>query len=221
LKPGRYIALVVADTGVGMEMGIQARAFEPFFTTKAAGKGTGLGLSTVYGIVQQSNGQVSFTSQPGHGTAFRVYLPRTDSAQTAEAVPDAADRALDGSETVLLVEDDASVCELVRAVLSSHGYTVLSARDPQEAESLCEQNRSRIGLLLSDVILPKMSGAELSTRLAARNPQMKILFMSGYIDDSVVRQGIQEKEVAFLQKPFSPLSLAKKVREVLDGQRVR
>lgn len=221
LKPGRYIELVVADTGVGMEMGIQARAFEPFFTTKAAGKGTGLGLSTVYGIVQQSNGQVSFTSQPGHGTAFRVYLPRTDSAQTAEAVPDAADSALDGSETVLLVEDDASVCELVRAVLSSHGYTVLSARDPQEAESLCEQNRSRIGLLLSDVILPKMSGAELSTRLAARNPQMKILFMSGYIDDSVVRQGIQEKEVAFLQKPFSPVSLAKKVREVLDGQRVR
>ena len=204
-----------------MEMNVQARAFEPFFTTKAAGKGTGLGLSTVYGIVQQSNGHITFTSQPGHGTMFRVYLPRTDSAQSAELVPIAAVGSLDGNETVLLVEDDASVCELVRAVLNSHGYTVLSARDPQEAEALGEQHASRIGLLVSDVILPKMSGAELSTRLAMRNPNMKILFMSGYIDDSVVRQGIREKEVAFLQKPFSPLSLAKKVREVLDGQRVR
>lgn len=221
LKPGSYVELVVTDTGIGMEMNVQARAFEPFFTTKAAGKGTGLGLSTVYGIVQQSNGHITFTSQPGHGTMFRVYLPRTDSAQSAELVPIAAVGSLDGNETVLLVEDDASVCELVRAVLNSHGYTVLSARDPQEAEALGEQHASRIGLLVSDVILPKMSGAELSTRLAMRNPNMKILFMSGYIDDSVVRQGIREKEVAFLQKPFSPLSLAKKVREVLDGQRVR
>jgi len=221
LKAGRYVELVVTDTGVGMDMRVQARAFEPFFTTKAAGKGTGLGLSTVYGIVQQSNGHIGFTSQPGHGTTFRMYLPRIDSAKSADLVTDAAVGSLYGHETVLIVEDDASVCELVRAVLNSHGYTVLSARDPQEAEALCEERSSQIGLLLSDVILPKMSGAELSARLTTRNPNMKVLFMSGYIDDSLVRQGIQEREMAFLQKPFSPLSLAKKVREVLNGQRVR
>ena len=121
----------------------------------------------------------------------------------------------------MLVEDDASVCELVRAVLTSHGYTVLSARRPNEAEVLCEENRDRIDLLLSDVVMPEMSGSELAKRLTAHNSRMKILFMSGYIDDSLIRQGIQEKEVAFLQKPFSPQSLAKKVREVLGGLRVR
>jgi len=220
LKPGRYVELVVSDTGVGMGMEVQARIFEPFFTTKPLGKGTGLGLSTVYGIVQQANGHVTFTSQPGAGTTFRVYLPRIDEPQ--ETLKAVAERQLDldGSETVLVVEDDASVCELVRAVLTSHGYSVLSARDPHEAVSLCAQKDHRIDLLLSDVIMPNMSGAELSAKLMSLHPQLKVLFMSGYIDDSVVRQGIREKEVAFLQKPFSPLSLAKKVREVLDGQRV-
>jgi signal transduction histidine kinase/CheY-like chemotaxis protein len=221
VKPGRYVEFIVTDTGIGMGVDVQARVFEPFFTTKPAGKGTGLGLSTVYGIVQQANGHVTFTSQPGGGTTFRIYLPRIDSAQSAAAPPDARGAALDGSETVLLVEDDASVCELVRAVLTSHGYTVLSARRPNEAEALCEENRDRIDLLLSDVVMPEMSGAELARRLTAHNSRMKILFMSGYIDDSLIRQGIQEKEVAFLQKPFSPLSLAKKVREVLGSLRVR
>jgi PAS domain S-box-containing protein len=221
MKPGRYVEFIVTDTGIGMGVDVQARVFEPFFTTKPAGKGTGLGLSTVYGIVQQANGHVTFTSQPGGGTTFRIYLPRIDSAQSAAAPPDARGAALDGSETVLLVEDDASVCELVRAVLTSHGYTVLSARRPNEAEALCEANRDRIDLLLSDVVMPEMSGAELAKRLTVHNSRMKILFMSGYIDDSLIRQGIQEKEVAFLQKPFSPLNLAKKVREVLGSLRVR
>ena len=193
-----------------MGMDVQAHVFEPFFTTKPAGKGTGLGLSTVYGIVQQASGHVTFTSQPGGGTTFRIYLPRIDSAQTKGTLPEASGASLDGSETVLLVEDDASVCELVRAVLTSHGYTVLSAGRPHEAEILCAKNREGIHLLLADVVMPEMSGAELSKRLARENPRMKVLFMSGYIDDSVIRQGIQEKEVAFLQKPFSPLSLAKK-----------
>jgi CheY-like chemotaxis protein len=220
LKPGRYLELIVSDTGVGMDLNVQSRVFEPFFTTKPAGKGTGLGLSTVYGIVQQANGHVTFTSQPGRGTTFRVYLPRIDSKQPAGFPTDANVVALDGSETVLLVEDDPSVCELVRAVLISHGYTVLSARRPQEAKILCETHAGRIALLLSDVIMPEMNGGELSRRLAESNPQMKVLFMSGYIDDALVRKGIKEKDVAFLQKPFSPLSLAKKVREVLDGLRV-
>jgi PAS domain S-box-containing protein len=219
-KPGRYLELIVSDTGVGMDLNVQSRVFEPFFTTKPAGKGTGLGLSTVYGIVQQANGHVTFTSQPGRGTTFRVYLPRIDSKQPAGLLSDANIAALDGQETVLLVEDDPSVCELVRAVLTSHGYTVLSARRPQEAKMLCETHAGRIALLLSDVIMPEMNGGELSRRLAESNPQMKVLFMSGYIDDALVRKGIKEKDVAFLQKPFSPLSLAKKVREVLDGLRV-
>jgi len=221
VKPGRYVEFIVTDTGIGMGMEVQAHVFEPFFTTKPSGKGTGLGLSTVYGIVQQANGHITFTSQPGGGTTFRIYFPQIDSAESTGDLPDASGAALDGSETVLLVEDDASVCELVRAVLTSHGYTVLSARHPREAEILCEKNRERVDLLLSDVVMPEMSGAELSKRLASRNPRMKVLFMSGYIDDSVIRHGIQGKEVAFLQKPFSPQSLARKVREVLDGLRVR
>jgi PAS domain S-box-containing protein len=220
LKPGQYLELIVSDTGVGMDLNVQSRVFEPFFTTKPAGKGTGLGLSTVYGIVQQANGHVTFTSQPGRGTTFRVYLPRIDSKQPAGLLSDSRTAALDGSETVLLVEDDPAVCELVRAVLTSHGYTVLSARRPQEAKMLCETHAGRIALLLSDVVMPEMNGGELSRRLTENNPQMKVLFMSGYIDDALVRKGIKEKDVAFLQKPFSPLSLARKVREVLDGLRV-
>jgi len=221
LKPGPCVELAVSDTGVGMDVQVQAHIFEPFFTTKPLGKGTGLGLSTVYGIVHQAKGYITFTSQPGAGTTFRVYLPRIDKPQQPLEIPVEKELVLDGCEIILLVEDDASVCELIRAVLTSHGYSVLSARDPHEAEVLCIQNSGRVDLLLSDVILPKMSGADLSARLLAHNPRLKVLFMSGYIDDSVVRQEIQEKELAFLQKPFSPLSLAKKVREVLDGLRVR
>ena len=220
LKPGQYVELVVSDTGVGMDVNVQSRIFEPFFTTKPLGKGTGLGLSTVYGIVQQANGHVTFTSQPGGGTTFRVYLPRIDSGKTADAHADAFGAALDGRETVLLVEDDSAVCELVRAVLISHGYNVLAARRPQEAENLCEQQQGQIDLLLSDVVMPEMSGGELSVRLLEKRPAMKVLFMSGYIDEAVLQQGIREKKVAFLQKPFSPLSLARRVREVLDGQPV-
>jgi PAS domain S-box-containing protein len=221
LKPGNYVELVVSDTGVGMELAVQARIFEPFFTTKPLGKGTGLGLSTVYGIVQQAGGHVTFTSQPGGGTTFRVYLPQIGSSLPAAEAGRTDERSLDGTETVLLVEDDPAVCELVRAVLMSHGYSVLSTRSPQEAQKLCEERRGRIDLLLSDVVMPEMSGRELSGRLLQKNPIMKVLFMSGYIDEAVVHEGIREKKVAFLQKPFSPLSLAKKVREVLDGQPVR
>jgi len=212
---------VVKDTGVGMDLGVQTRLFEPFFTTKPAGKGTGLGLSTVYGILKQANGNITFTSQPGHGTSFRIYLPRTDSVQTASSQTAEEHEPLEGREKVLLVEDDAAVCDLIRAVLSSHGYTVVCPARPQDAELVFEKHEGNFDLLLSDVVMPEISGAELAKRLSAKNPRMKTLFMSGYIGDSIVREGIQEKAMGFLQKPFAPMTLAKKVREVLDETRVK
>jgi PAS domain S-box-containing protein len=221
VKPGRYVEFLVSDTGVGMDLNVQTRLFEPFFTTKPVGKGTGLGLSTVYGILKQSNGYVTFTSQPGRGSTFRLYLPRTDSFQLAESLSIESTASLDGSETVLLVEDDPAVSAFISAVLNSHGYRVLTPKRPQDAEKTFEENHGRVHLLLTDVVMPEISGAELSKRLAARNPQMKLLFMSGYIGDDILRQGIQQQDVPFLQKPFTPLILARKVREVLDGSSVR
>ena len=221
MKPGRYVEFVVKDTGVGMDMAVQTRLFEPFFTTKPAGKGTGLGLSTVYGILKQAAGNITFTSQPGHGTTFRIYLPRTDSVQADSRQTAEKYEALDGREKVLLVEDDAAVCDLIRAVLSSHGYTVVCPTRPQDAEQVFERHGGDFDLLLSDVVMPEISGTELAKRLSARNPRMKVLFMSGYIGDAIVRQGIQEKGMGFLQKPFAPMLLAKKVREILDETRVQ
>ena len=221
LKPGRYIEFLVSDTGVGMDLKVQTRLFEPFFTTKPVGKGTGLGLSTVYGILKQANGHIAFTSQPGHGTTFRMYLPRIDSAVPADLPAADLPAALDGNETVLLVEDDASVCDFIRAVLTSHGYAVLTPIRPKDAEALFEEKGGQIDLLLSDVVMPETSGAELAKRLSAKNPRMKVLFMSGYIGDDIVRLGIQQTEVPFLQKPFAPLTLVRRIREILDGSRVR
>lgn len=221
IKPGRYVELSVNDTGVGMAPEIQSHVFEPYFTTKPTGKGTGLGLSTVYGIVQQSGGYVTFTSEKGVGTSFRVLLPRVDSPQVPMMAAEFPGASYGGGETVLLVEDEIAVCDLVRAILLSRGYNVLAARLPQEAEALAEKHKGKIHLLLTEVIMPGMNGAELSKRIASHNSGMKVLFMSGYIDDSVVRQGISENEASFLQKPFTPISLARKVREVLDGAAVR
>jgi two-component system cell cycle sensor histidine kinase/response regulator CckA len=221
IKPGRYVELSVSDTGIGMDPQTQAHIFEPYFTTKPSGKGTGLGLSTVYGIVQQAGGYVTFSSKLRVGTTFRILLPRIDSEQTPRSSPIFSEPSYSGEETVLLTEDEPAVCDLVRAILTSRGYTVLPARLPQEAERISETHQGKIDLLLTDVIMPGMSGAELSKRIARRIPGIKVLFMSGYIDDSVVRLGISENEAAFLQKPFTPMSLAKKVREVLDGAAVR
>lgn len=221
IKPGRYVELSVSDTGVGMATEIQAHIFEPYFTTKPTGKGTGLGLSTVYGIVQQSGGYVTFSSEKGVGTTFRVLLPRIDSAQAPVSALEAPGASYTGVETVLLAEDEPAVCDLVRAILISRGYSVLSARLPQEAEAISESHQGKIDLLLTDVIMPGMSGAELAKRIVAKIPGIKVLFMSGYIDDSIVREGIRESEASFLQKPFTPISLARKVREALDGAAVR
>ena len=217
LKPGSYVECVVKDTGIGMDPNTQSHLFEPFFTTKPAGKGTGLGLSTIYGILKQANGHITFSSQPARGTTFRIYLPRTDSAQAETTQTAQAPALLHGNETILLVEDDPAVCDLIRSVLSEHGYTVLAPAQPQEAEALFEAQGRRVHLLLSDVVMPEVSGTELAKRLSAKNPQLKVLFMSGYVDDPVVRQGIEGHEVGFLQKPFAPLALARKVREVLNS----
>ncbi|HXT24671.1 MAG TPA: ATP-binding protein [Candidatus Eisenbacteria bacterium] len=218
LKPGRYIEFLVKDTGTGMDPGVQKRLFEPFFTTKPTGKGTGLGLSTVYGILKQANGHITFTSQPGRGTTFRIFLPCIASALPASPRSAQRQESLRGRETVLIVEDDASVCELIRSVLDSHGYSVLTAAQPDQAETLlAHPDGQAVDLMVSDVVMPGLSGTELASRLSSKNPRMKVLFMSGYIDDALVRAGIEDKDVAFLQKPFAPITLVRKVREVLDG----
>jgi len=216
MAPGEYVELTVTDSGAGMEPAVKAHIFEPFFTTKPMGKGTGLGLSTVYGIVQQADGYITFESELGKGASFHIFLPRLRSEVKTKAAEVERMARLRGGETVLLVEDDASVCELVRAVLTSHGYSVLAARRPQEAELICRAHGQRIDLLLTDVIMPEMSGPELAKRLDGTIAPKRLLYMSGYIDDSVVRQEIQEKGTPYLQKPFSPENLIKKVREVLD-----
>jgi CheY-like chemotaxis protein len=209
--------LAVTDTGTGMERATQARIFEPFFTTKEKGKGTGLGLSTVFGIVQQSGGSIWVYSEPGEGTTFKVYLPRVDAA--AERLRSSRPPAnLRGSETILLVEDDEQVRAVARAILRHNGYEVVESRSPGEALLLSERHRGKIHLLLTDVVMPQMGGPELAKRLAAQRPDIKVLCMSGYTDDSIVRHGILESSIAYLQKPLTPEALTSKVREVLDSK---
>ncbi|HEV8677173.1 MAG TPA: ATP-binding protein [Methylomirabilota bacterium] len=216
LTPGPHVMLAVTDTGIGMDAETRARIFEPFFTTKEAGKGTGLGLSTVYGIVRQSGGSITVDSQPARGATFRVYLPRV-----AEAGPvgDLAtgSRRRRGSETVLLVEDEEEVRELAREILESEGYSVVLAADGPEALGVVQRHRGRIHLLLTDVVMPEMSGSELARHLQQRDPDLKVLYTSGYTDDTLVRHGVSEARAALLHKPFTAESLGWKVREVLDG----
>ncbi|MGD0675102.1 MAG: PAS domain S-box protein [Polyangiaceae bacterium] len=214
--PGPHVMLAVSDTGIGMDLAVQARIFEPFFTTKEAGKGTGLGLSTVFGIAQQAGGSVGVYSEPGKGSTFKVYFPRVE-AETS-AVPSIVQRAsLRGSETVLLVEDQEQVRAVAHGILKRMGYDVIVAAGAHEALLRSEKLRRPIHLLLTDVVMPEMSGAELAKRIAPGRPDMKVLFMSGYTDDSIVRHGVLESEMAFLQKPFTPESMARKVRETLNA----
>ena len=215
-KPGPYILVAVSDTGSGMDAATKARLFEPFFTTKGTGKGTGLGLSTAFGIIRQSSGSIEVYSEPGRGTSVKVYLPRIDEPAVEEK-GDLRAATARGSETILLVEDDEMVRNLVRETLERQGYKVMDSADPQDARRTAEHFKGPIQLMITDVVMPKVSGRELAEQLTRKRPDMKVLYMSGYTDNAVVNSGLLHKEVAFLQKPFTPAALAQKVREVLES----
>ncbi len=217
LRPGRYALLTVADTGHGMDAQTKARIFEPFFTTKEVGKGTGLGLATVYGNVTASGGHINVSSEIGRGTVFQVFWPRAAGPAKPGSVHDLDLTVRGGSETVLLVEDEDSVRGLAAKVLASYGYRVIEARDGAEAEQVGRRGGDYLHLMVTDVVMPGISGLELATRLAPVRPKMRVLFMSGYTDDAIVRRGVLAEDAAFLQKPFTPEVLARKVREVLDA----
>jgi CheY-like chemotaxis protein len=217
---GEYVRLTFADTGCGMDQETIDRVFEPFFTTKPKGQGTGLGLATVFGIVKQNNGHISVESAIGKGTTFTILLPRY-CGDTGEPVDKREDVPLRGKETILIVEDEEELLRVARSSLEMYGYSILLAHSPGEAILLSEKNEQEINLLLTDVVLPEMNGRELRDRLLRTRPTLKTLFMSGHSVDVVAHRGILHEGIAFLQKPFTPVALARKVREVLDDVSVR
>jgi PAS domain S-box-containing protein len=219
LSPGAYVLLSISDTGVGMDAETQAHIFEPFFTTKEVGKGTGLGLATVYGIVRQNRGNITVSSRPGEGTTFEIYLPCYHEEETSlltrqgQATPEFPK----GKETILLVEDEDMVRDLARHTLQQNGYQILEARDGREALDFCREYRQPIHLLLTDVIMPRgLSGPDLAIQVMTLRPDIKVLYVSGYVDNEIVKHGVLNADVEFLQKPFSPTALARKVRDILD-----
>jgi PAS domain S-box-containing protein len=213
---GRYVMLAVSDTGVGMDAQTKARIFEPFFTTKEKGKGTGLGLSTVYGIVKQSGGYVWVYSELGHGTTIKLYLPRVDAPAEPQAPPRET-ATLTGTETILLAEDDDILRPLTKGLLAKLGYTVLDAESAEQALAVAGARQGPIHLLVADVVMPGASGRELARRLAQSRPETRVLYVSGYTDDAIVHHGMLDPGLKFLQKPFTPAALARKVRDVLDA----
>jgi PAS domain S-box-containing protein len=217
LQPGRYVLLAVTDSGTGMDEQTKARIFEPFFTTKEPGKGTGLGLATVYGIMKQSGGHVSAYSEVGHGTTFKVYLPAAATKAEAPTRMRPTEVVRGGTETVLLVEDEPGVRKLAQEVLARNGYAVLNAENGAEALRVCQTSARPIHLMVTDVVMPKMGGPESADQLKAIRPEMKVLFMSGYADRAIASHQVLSAGTPFLQKPFTPAALARKVREVLDG----
>jgi two-component system, cell cycle sensor histidine kinase and response regulator CckA len=221
VKPGVFMRLTVSDNGAGMDQKTQARIFEPFFTTKETGKGTGLGLSTVYGVVKQSGGHIQVYSEQGIGTTFKLYFPVVEKAPESrepKAKPVVQRR---GKETILVVEDDQSLRELAKNILSGQGYTVFAAQHPNEVRDICTEIGDKIDLLLTDVIMPQMSGKDVAALCTGMIPKLKVLYMSGYTSDVIMHHGVLEEGLAFLQKPFTPIGLTAKVREVLDSDAVR
>jgi two-component system, cell cycle sensor histidine kinase and response regulator CckA len=215
VQPGPYVHLAVSDTGCGMDMETQARIFEPFFTTKEEGKGTGLGLATVYGTIQEAGGFITVQSQPGQGATFHVHLPQINVSEIAQSAPITTASAR-GSETILLVEDQDQLRSLISEVLSKNGYRVLQAGHGQEALDVTRNYKEPIHLMITDLVMPQMGGRELVLALTSTHPGMKILFMSGYLDDTITQEEISSSSLAFIPKPFAPDTLAQKVREVLD-----
>jgi two-component system, cell cycle sensor histidine kinase and response regulator CckA len=220
-KPGPYVMLAVSDTGTGMDKATQARIFEPFFSTKEAGQGTGLGLATVFGIVKQSDGMIEVHSECGKGTTFRLYFPATTAGtvQSSLPPPPPCHTQSSGNETILLVEDEPLLRALGCKILRKRGYIVLDAQDGVDALRLAEEHGGTIDLLLTDVVMPRMGGRPLAEQLLLLRPDVKVLYMSGYTDDVVVRNGLVDATLSFIQKPVSPEALARKVREVLDSAR--
>jgi two-component system cell cycle sensor histidine kinase/response regulator CckA len=218
IVPGKYVMVAVSDTGTGMTPEVQSRIFEPFFTTKEVGQGTGLGLATVYGIVKQAHGYVWVYSEPGHGTTFKIYLPRIEASEAPAEAPTARRGAVSrGAETILLVEDDQAVRMVARRILACWGYTVLEAVTGAEALLIVERQGSEIDLVLTDMVMPEMSGPELASVLRERHPALRVLFMSGYSRNVLQQKRVFGAGSAYLEKPFTPEGLAAKVREVLDG----
>jgi len=216
--PGRFVMLAVSDTGSGMDDATKARIFEPFFTTKEVGKGTGLGLATVYGIVKQSGGYIWLYSEPGNGAAFKIYLPRVDAERDAPVTAAESVGTVAGTETVLVAEDDPLLLPLTRDLLTKLGYCVLEARDAAEALAVARGHHGDIHLLVSDVVMPRGGGFQLAQQLLAERPGLRVLYVSGYTDEAIVRHGLLERSLNYLQKPFTPAVLTRKVREVLDAK---
>jgi len=217
VPPGDYVRLAVSDNGTGMAEETRLHVFEPFFTTKAPGKGTGLGLSTVYGIVKQAGGFIWVYSEIGHGTTFRIYLPATTTARESPAAKQPTAVLLEGTETILIVEDRDTVRKLVQRVLRKAGYTVLEASDGDQALRVCEGHAGPVHAVLTDVVMPTMGGRKLVDSLSAIRPGVKVLYMSGYTDNAIVHHGVLDPGVNYIQKPFMPEVLLAKLREVLDA----
>jgi len=216
MAPGPYLLLTVSDTGTGMDRETQDQIFDPFFTTKEQGKGTGLGLSTVYGIVKQSGGHIEVYSELGLGTTFRIYLPRIAGIEVGKPADPTAEQHWEGKESVLLVEDEKAVRVLAKEFLTSAGYRVLDAADGMEALELVQQTREAIALLLTDVVMPKMSGLELADKLHLLLPKLKVLFMSGYVTDDLTSHLGSKNDLRLINKPFERAGLLKQVRKILD-----
>jgi len=218
VRPGQYVIISVTDTGTGMDDKTQSHLFEPFFTTKNPGRGTGLGLATAYGIIRQSGGAISIMSELGRGTTARIYLRLAEAKPQAVPEKTPAREPLRGAETILLVEDEARVRKLILDVLSGRGYKVIEATRGREALKLAKAHEGKIDLALVDVVMPEMSGPDLIRQLTRQRPQMRVLYISGYTEEAMVHHGIPDSGIAFLQKPFLPDALARKVREVLDSR---